>query len=59
MRYYRVPRARGILIGTELIQEVAGYIHHRYIKEKILDSLELKNTYGPMRDVNINDVRSS
>ena len=35
-----------------------GYNHFQYIREEILDPLELKNTYASLSDVNIDDVMS-
>ena len=46
------------LLLSELIDKVLGYSHFQYIKEKILNPLGLKNTFGSLSEVNINDVMS-
>ena len=46
------------LLLSELIDRVVGYSHQQYIKEEILIPLELNNTYGSLRDVDIDDVMS-
>jgi len=43
---------------AELIDKVVGYSHLRYIKEEILIPLELNNTYGSLREVDVDDVMS-
>ena len=43
---------------AELIDKVVGYSHFQYIKEEILIPLGLKNTYGSLSEVNIDDVMS-
>ena len=37
---------------------ILGYSHNRYIKEKILIPLELKNTFFSITEVNLEDVMS-
>lgn len=44
------------LLLAELIKKVVGYSHHQFIKEQILTPLGLKNTFGSLSEVNINDV---
>ncbi len=46
------------LLLRRLIKKVVGYSHHQYIKEKILIPLGLKNTFGSLSEVNIDDVMS-
>ncbi|MGB0387000.1 MAG: serine hydrolase domain-containing protein [Ardenticatenaceae bacterium] len=43
---------------AELIDKVVGYSHFQYIKEEILIPLELNNTYGSLREVDVDDVMS-
>jgi CubicO group peptidase (beta-lactamase class C family) len=42
----------------EIIEKVVGYGHFQYIKEEILIPLKLKNTFGSLTEVNIDDVMS-
>lgn len=46
------------LLLTEIMDKVLGYDHFQFIQEEILNRLELKNTYGSLEDVNIDDVMS-
>ena len=46
------------LLLSELIEKVVGYSHQKYIKEEILEPLGLKNTFGSLSEVNIDDVMS-
>lgn len=46
------------LLLRELIDKTVGYNHFQYIKEEILIPLELKNTFGSVNDVDIDDVMS-
>ncbi|VDN47096.1 Serine hydrolase [Petrocella atlantisensis] len=46
------------LLLSEIIEKVLGYGKFQYIKEEILIPLGLKNTFGSMHDVNMNDVMS-
>ena len=46
------------LLLSELIDKVVGYSHFQYIKEKILIPLGLKNTFGSLSEVNLDDVMS-
>jgi D-alanyl-D-alanine carboxypeptidase len=46
------------LLLRRLIKKVLGYSHHQYIKEVILLPLGLKNTFGSLSEVNIDDVMS-
>jgi CubicO group peptidase (beta-lactamase class C family) len=43
---------------SDLIDKVVGYPHQKYIKEEILIPLGLKNTFGSLNEVDINDVMS-
>lgn len=46
------------LLISMLIEKVLGYSSFQYIKEKILIPLGLKNTFGSLSEVNIDDVMS-
>ncbi|MEM7375529.1 MAG: serine hydrolase domain-containing protein [Bacteroidota bacterium] len=46
------------LLLRELMDQLLGYDHFQYIKEKILRPLELNNTFGSVAEVNIDDVMS-
>jgi CubicO group peptidase (beta-lactamase class C family) len=46
------------MLIEDLIDKTLGYSHNQYIKEKILIPLGLKNTFGSLHDVDINDVMS-
>ena len=46
------------LLLSKLIEKVTGKSKFKYIKEVILDPLNLKNTYGSIHDVNLDDVMS-
>lgn len=46
------------LLITELIEKVVGYSKFKYIKDEILIPLGLKNTFGSIHDVNMDDVMS-
>jgi len=46
------------LLISELIDKAVGYNHQQYIKEEILMPLELNNTFGSLREVDINDMMS-
>jgi len=46
------------LLLRQLIKKVVGYSDHQYIKEEILIPLGLKNTFGSLSEVNIDDVMS-
>ena len=46
------------LLLSRLIDEVVGYSHHQYIKEKILIPLELHSTFSSLSEVNIDDMMS-
>lgn len=46
------------MLISDLIDKVVGYSHFQYIKEKILIPLGLKNTFGSLAEVNIDDVMS-
>jgi CubicO group peptidase (beta-lactamase class C family) len=43
---------------SEIIEKVSGYSKFQYIKEEILTPLGLKNTFGSIQDVNMDDVMS-
>ncbi|NKI30421.1 serine hydrolase domain-containing protein [Croceivirga thetidis] len=46
------------LLLRKIMDEVLGYNHHNYIKEKILNPLGLKNTYFSITEVDLEDVMS-
>ncbi len=46
------------LLLRKIIEKVVGYDHFQYIKEEILTPLHLKNTFGSIHDVNLDNVMS-
>lgn len=46
------------MLISDLIDKVVGYPHQQYIKEEILTPLGLKNTFGSLSEVEINEVMS-
>jgi CubicO group peptidase (beta-lactamase class C family) len=46
------------LLLRRILDDVLGYNHHEYIKEKILMPLELNNTFFSLNEVNLDDVMS-
>ncbi|MCP9290235.1 serine hydrolase domain-containing protein [Gracilimonas sediminicola] len=46
------------LLLRRIMDDVLGYNHHEYIKEKILRPLELGNTYFSITEVDLDDVMS-
>ncbi|WP_163714614.1 serine hydrolase domain-containing protein [Mangrovibacterium lignilyticum] len=46
------------MLIEDLIDKTLGYPHQQYIKEKILNPLGLKNTFGSLSEVDIDDVMS-
>ena len=46
------------MLISDLIDKVVGYSHQQYIKEEILTPLKLKNTFGSLDEVDIDDVMS-
>ncbi len=46
------------LLLRQIMDDVLGYNHHKYIKEKILIPLKLKNTFFSINEVDLNDVMS-
>ncbi len=46
------------LLLRQIIDNVLGYSHQQYIKEKILIPLELNNTYFSITEVDLDDVMS-
>ena len=46
------------LLLRRIMDDVLGYSHNQYIKEKILIPLELKNTFFSITEVDLNDVMS-
>ncbi len=46
------------MLISDLIDKTMGYPHQQYIKEEILTPLGLKNTFGSLHEVDIDDVMS-
>lgn len=46
------------MLIEDLMDKTLGYPHQQYIREKILIPLGLKNTYGSMHEVDLDDVMS-
>lgn len=46
------------LLLSEIMDKVLGYAHFQFMQEEILNRLDLKNTFGSLREVNIDDVMS-
>lgn len=46
------------MLISDLVDKVVGYQHQQYIKEEILIPLKLKNTFGSLSEVDIDDVMS-
>jgi CubicO group peptidase (beta-lactamase class C family) len=46
------------LLLCRIMDDVLGYSHNQYIKERILIPLELKNTYFSITEVDLDDVMS-
>ncbi|MCF8369341.1 MAG: beta-lactamase family protein [Bacteroidales bacterium] len=46
------------MLIEDLIDRTLGYPHQQYIKEEILNPLGLKNTFGSLGEVDIDDVMS-
>jgi D-alanyl-D-alanine carboxypeptidase len=46
------------MLISDLIDKVLGYSRHQYIKEEILIPLQLKNTFGSLHELDIDDVMS-
>jgi D-alanyl-D-alanine carboxypeptidase len=46
------------LLLRKIIDNILGYSHQKYIKERILIPLELNNTFFSLNEVNIQDVMS-
>lgn len=46
------------LLLRRIMDDVLGYNHHQYIKEKILIPLKLKNTFFSINEVHLDDVMS-
>jgi len=46
------------LLLSMLIEKITGESKFQFLKEEILDPLDLKNTYASIKDVNLDDVMS-
>ena len=46
------------MLISDLIDKVLGYSHQQYIKEEVLIPIGLKNTFGSLSEVDIDDVMS-
>ena len=56
-RKYAYSNTNYLLI-SELIEKTVGYSKFQYIKEQILTPLGLKNTYGSVKDVDLDNLMS-
>ena len=54
---YRYSNTNYLLVG-DILDQVLGYSHQRYIKEKVLTPLGLTHTYGQLGEVDSDDVAS-
>lgn len=54
---YEYSNTNYLLLGR-IINRVLGYDQFQYFQEEILNPLNLKHTFGSIKDVNINDVMS-
>ncbi len=54
---YKYSNTNYLLIG-EILDRTLGYSHHQYIKDEILNPLELNNTYSLLSDVDLDEVMS-
>jgi CubicO group peptidase (beta-lactamase class C family) len=54
---YKYSNTNYLLI-SELIEKITGHSNFQYIKDEILTPLGLKNTFGSIHDVDIDDVMS-
>jgi D-alanyl-D-alanine carboxypeptidase len=54
---YSYSNTNYLLIG-EILDRTLGFSHHTYIKDVILDPLQLKHTYSLLSEVDSNDVMS-
>ncbi|MDP5045226.1 MAG: beta-lactamase family protein [Leeuwenhoekiella sp.] len=46
------------MLISDLIDKTIGYSHRQFIKEEILDLLNLENTYGSIQDIDIANLMS-
>ncbi len=46
------------LLLSEIMNKVLGYAHFQFIQKKVLNRLNLKNTFASLSEVNIDDVMS-
>lgn len=54
---YEYSNTNYLLLGR-IMNRILGYDKFQYIQEEILNPLNLKHTFGSIKDVNINDVMS-
>lgn len=54
---YEYCNTNYLLLG-KIMADVLGYGHFKFVQEKVLTPLKLKNTFGSVNDVNIVDVMS-
>ncbi|MGK7397669.1 MAG: serine hydrolase domain-containing protein [Candidatus Cyclobacteriaceae bacterium M3_2C_046] len=54
---YKYSNTNYLLI-SELIEKIVGYSKFKYIRQEILNPLGLKNTFGSIHEVNVEDVMS-
>lgn len=54
---YEYCNTNYLLLG-KIMDKTLGYSHFQFIKEEILNRLNLNNTFGSLKEVNIDDVMS-
>lgn len=54
---YQYCNTNYLLLAT-ILDTVLGYNHNQYIQQKILDPLQLKNTYFSLQDINLQELMS-
>lgn len=54
---YKYSNTNYLLIG-EILDQTLGYSHHQFIKDELLQPLELNNTFSLLSEVNLDDVMS-
>jgi D-alanyl-D-alanine carboxypeptidase len=54
---YRYSNTNYLLLGA-IMDSTLGYSHHDYIRQEILEPLDLMNTYSLLSEVDINEVMS-
>jgi D-alanyl-D-alanine carboxypeptidase len=54
---YSYSNTNYLLIG-KILDKTMGYSHHQYIKQEVLNPLEIYNTYSLLSEVDLDDVAS-